>query len=215
MKNSRTGNGAHLPQAILLSWLLLLCGCTIVTEELGNPLPEVSHTVTGATTREVLDTLGPPSVVAAVGDGYAFLYEHALIKESQFGISINYLLLRYFKATFGSAEADREILVLTFDRDGRLLRRGFNEWTEDLGGGNSIQLIIAVMSVVDTGEIIETPVSVKWGGAMLQSRLPESLNRQSSPLFGTNGLEINGTPTGAGQRSLEANSFPILDFNSY
>jgi hypothetical protein len=213
---SRTTASKVRRLAIMLAGLAVFSGCTIVTEEVGDPLPSVHHeTASGATTRQVLDALGPPSQVSALGEGYVFLYEHALIKEKQLGLSVNYLWLRYFKLAFGSAYADREALVLTFDREGRLTSSGHRRWSEDLGSGNSVQFIIAVMSVVDTGEITETPTSVKWGGELLQSRLPESLNRQSSTLSGLNGLEQSGTPTGAAQRTLEADTFPVLNLNAY
>jgi hypothetical protein len=216
MKRVHKGSSHLLRNLVCLVALVLLCGCTVVTEELGESLPPVEQAAAqGATTGQVLDALGPPSQITALNDGYAFLYEHALIRERQLGLSVNYLWLRYFKLALGSAEADREALLLTFGRDGRVSNSAFFEWTEDLGKGNSVQFIIAVMSVVDTGEITETPITLKWGGELLQSRLPESLNRQSSTITGLNGLEQSGTPTGAGQRTLEADTFPVLNLNAY
>ena len=216
MKNELTSFRFIIRPIAVLVLLVHLCGCTIVSEELGDPLPPVEQAAArGATTRQVLDVLGPPSQIASLGDGYAFLYEHALVKEKQLGLSINYLWLRYFKLAMGSAEADREALLLVFDQSGQVVNSSFRQWTETLGTGNSFQFVITVMSVVDTGEITETPISLKWGGELLQSRLPEALNRQSSTLFGLNGLEQSGTPTGAGQRVLEADTYPVLDLNSY
>ena len=206
---------ARCIHAAAFSGMLLLCGCTIVTEEIGTALPQHASPAVAATSNEILESFGPPAMVSALGDGYAFLYEHTLITEKQLGLSVNYLWLRYFKFSIGSAEADRDLLVFTFDQSGRLTGEGRKAYSEKLGDGNSIQLIITVMSVVDSGDLTETPVSMQWGGALLQSRLTESLNYQNSPLSGGNGLEISGTPTGAGQRTLEASSFPIVDLNSF
>lgn len=206
----------HARVAFLAGGLLLLSGCTIVTDEVGEPIePGSAGMEEGVSTREVLDTLGPPAMVSALGEGYAFLYEYALVREKQVGLSVNYLWLRYLKFSIGSAEADREALVMTFDGEGRLLASGYRAWTEDLGKGTSVQLLISVMSVVDTEELTETPLMVKWGGELLQSRLQQSLNRQNSMMSGTSGLEQTATPSGSGQRTLESDTFPIPNLNSY
>ncbi|MEX0331761.1 MAG: hypothetical protein AB3N64_10095 [Puniceicoccaceae bacterium] len=196
--------------------LILVSGCTMVREERGITLTAPEQTASSAlTSHEVLNTLGPPIQIGALDSGYAFLYEHTVINERQLGLSVNTPLLRYFKFAIGSAEAERQVLILLFDHDGRLTQSGYREWTEDLGRGNSIQFIIAVMSVVDTGDLTESPASLTWGGGLLKSRLPESLNSSNSPLTGLSGVELRGTPTGAGQRTLEADTFPVIDLLSY
>lgn len=46
------------------------------------------------------------------------------------------------------------------------------------------------------------PIENPWGGALLQP-LPRSLNNRNTLRFGENGTEIFGTPSGAGQNTLE------------
>ena len=145
-------------RAVLLA--LVLCGCTILRDDLGAPIPwEASLFQEGSSHyRAVLEKLGCPLRVSRHGDGVAFLYEYAYIKEGQFGISYDgdmwgtgsAGILELFKFAVGKASADREALVMTFDRDGVLQTERFVSWNQKLGAGFSVQLIVDVASVVDT-----------------------------------------------------------------
>lgn len=152
---------------------------------------------------DVLSVAGPPTKLSALGDDLVFLYEHAAIKERQFGISIDYSWLRFLKFTVGRSKADRQVLVLLFDDQGVLRSHRSRVWADDLGRGSAVQFIMAVVPVTDTGSLDEGPESHRWGTAMLQARLSESLNRANSLETGQRGVETAGTPDGAGQHTLE------------
>ncbi len=58
------------------------------------------------------------------------------------------------------------------------------------------------MDVVDVDDLLDPMSQHRWGALSL-GELPITLNRDSSPDSGASTLEQRGTPTGAGQRSLE------------
>jgi hypothetical protein len=147
--------------------------------------------------------MGPPHKLSRLGDGFAFLYEHTKLTERQFGFSVDYPVLRVFKAVIGKGEADREVAVFVFDPAGRL--RGFeaHAWTEQLGRGSSLQAVVAVVSVVNTGAIGTPPDAHTWGGTLLEPNLSTALNHENSLRSGQHGLEQHGTPARTGQHSLE------------
>ena len=74
---------------------------------------------------------------------------------------------------------------------------------DSLGGGAGVQFFITMLSVVDTSEYEAEKDPNDWGMHLLEGRLPTLLNSPSSPETGLSGLEQIGTPTTAGQRSLE------------
>jgi len=139
----------------------------------------------------------------------AFLYEHLVIREGQIGISydgehlgVNMRFLEWIKFAFGKAWADRQTLLLTFDREGTLTTERFLAWHQDLGAGFSIQFVVQAGSVVDTSAARAKSDANEWGQFMLQ-RLPQALNVGQSMDDGRFGLEQKGTPSSVGQRSLE------------
>jgi len=198
---------------------LVLGGCTVLHDDLGEAIPwEASLFKEGETHyRDVLGELGCPLKVSRAGDGVAFVYEHIFIKEGQIGISYDgekwgirrVEFLEWFEFVVGRAAADREALVMVFDRDGILQTERFAAWNQKLGSGFSIQFFIDVGSVVDTSAVRSQVDPNNWG-AMLLRPLPKTLNTYQSIDDGRFGLELRGTPTGAGQRTLEMRKDPGL-----
>jgi hypothetical protein len=176
---------------------LVLGGCTILRDELGSRVPWEASLFREGTThyRDVLKELGCPLKVARNGDGVAFLYEYVYLKEGQIGL------------TFGKASADREALVMVFDRDGILRTERFTAWDQKLGTGFSAQLIVDVGSVVDTTAVRSGIDPNDWGAMMLRP-LPQTLNASQSIDDGRYGLEQRGTPEKVGQRTLEMRKEP-------
>ncbi|MHC4450150.1 MAG: hypothetical protein ACYS0E_08435 [Planctomycetota bacterium] len=139
----------------------------------------------------------------------AFLYEHLTIRENQLGISydgehlgLNLRFLDWIKFSLGKAWADRQTLILVFDRDGTLTTERYLDWKQDLGIGFSVQFVVQAGSVVDTSAARAKTDVNDWGQFMLQ-RLPQALNVGQSMDDGRFGFEQKGTPTAVGQRSLE------------
>src|SRR3982750_2668824 len=68
----------------------LFCGCSSFRTELGKPLKvEPEAFVEGQTRAEtVIHELGPPNRASRTADGFAFLYEHSVMREFQLGIAI-------------------------------------------------------------------------------------------------------------------------------
>ena len=146
----------------------------------------------------------------------AFLYEHLTIRENQIGISydgehlgVRIQALDWIKFTFGHAKADRQTLYMQFDERGTLTVERYLDWRQYLGSGFSIQFIIDNGSVVDTSAARAKSDINEWGEFMLQ-RLPQALNASQSMDDGRFGFEQKGTPTSAGQRSLEMRR-PVTD----
>ena len=91
---------------------------------------------------------------------------------------------------------------MTFDGNGILETERFMDWHQGLGAGFSVQLMVDVGSVVDTSAARKGVNLNRWGMMMLR-RLPQTLNADQSIDDGRYGLEQRGTPTTAGQRTLE------------
>jgi hypothetical protein len=196
---------------------LVLGGCTILRDELGSRVPWEASLFREGTThyRDVLKELGCPLKVARNGDGVAFLYEYVYLKEGQIGLSYDgerwgtpvIDFAEWVQLTFGKASADREALVMVFDRDGILRTERFTAWDQKLGTGFSAQLIVDVGSVVDTTAVRSGIDPNDWGAMMLRP-LPQTLNASQSIDDGRYGLEQRGTPEKVGQRTLEMRKEP-------
>ncbi len=189
-----------------------LLGCTNMHKSYGTPLPESTEILHkgGSHYRDVLSVLGPPTQLSAMGDGMVFLYEQTDISERQVGISIDYDWLRLLKFALGSARVHRRVAVMLFDSQGILESREDKEWVDELGGGGSIQFVMAFISVVDTEDLEVTPYQHRWGAQILNKSQFDLLNAPSSLETGQSGVELLGTPTGAGQRTLELNTSSAL-----
>ena len=191
-----------------LAFVVVLCaGCTVLREDIGQPIRWTESQFQEGRThyRTVLKELGAPLRVSRQGDGVAFLYEHLTIKEGQIGISYDaeeIRFLQWLSFTYGRAAADRQALLMTFDGDGILETERFMDWHQKLGSGFSVQFLVDVGSVVDTSAVRKDIKPNRWGMMMLR-RLPKTLNADQSIDDGRFGLEQRGTPSKAGQRTLE------------
>ena len=190
---------------------LVMGGCSQLRVEIDQPIarPQGGYEAGETHYRAVLADLGPPANVSAYGDGVAFLYEHLIVRESQFGIGINsdwigpgYEVLDLVKFAYGKAWAERDALLLVFDAAGDLQVERFVTWRDDLGTGSSVQLIVEVESVVDSSDVADGPEIHNWGAALLQ-RPPATLNAPQNLDLGQAGLELRGAPEQVGQHTLE------------
>ena len=96
--------------------LLLVCifqGCTVIHKQIDSSLQfdekYINQNQTYIST--VLENLGPPAKLSALGNGVVFLYEYTLITERQIGITVRYGLLSLIKFSHANAKADRQILL--------------------------------------------------------------------------------------------------------
>jgi len=190
--------------------LLLVCifqGCTVIHTQIDSPLPFDAKYITRDQTHisTVLENLGPPAKLSALGNGVVFLYEYTLITERQLGITVRYGLLSLIKFSHAKAKADRQTLLLLFDEKGILTSYAFQDFTEKVGSGVEASFVYSVRSLVDTSNLEEEPAVFQWGTNLLKS-LPETLNVHHSLESGQNGLELKGTTKNVGQHSLEMRS---------
>ena len=180
------------------------CACTTLEARYGEPLPTTQATLqedmvdVGA----VIAVLGPPARISALPDGMVMLYEYVAIQERQLGINLEFLELDILKMSMGRAQAQREALALIFDSSGTLRARQFRAWEEDVGRGGSIQLFFVALPTVDSRHLRQLPEQLTWGRAGLEP-LPVTLNSANSVTTGAHGVEMNGTPSWAGQHTLE------------
>ncbi len=182
-------------------------GCTIIIENIDAPIDHerVGLLVGETDYSDALNQLGPPSKVSTLGNGLAFLYEHAMITEKQLGIRLNIKAvqwMRLLKFASARAEGKRQAFLLVFDNQGVLRNQRFHEWDENLGGGSAIQFFMTVSRLVDTSQFQDAIGPHQWGFSLLRP-LPQTLNVHQSLDTGTGGLELQATPTKAGQHTLE------------
>lgn len=181
-----------------------LCGCSSFRTEWGKPLA-TEHAALAedhARVAEVLRELGPPAKVSALPDGSVFLYEHTVISEFQFGLSIDYSLLRYIKFLRAWNWIERENLVLMFDDEGVLRSLGYDHRRQRLSGGGAVQLIFSAISLTDPALRRQQTEQLRWGRSCLEP-LPVALNVGQSLRSGEHGLQLSFPPKYAGQQSLE------------
>ncbi|MDA8752827.1 hypothetical protein N9M39_01570 [Halieaceae bacterium] len=192
---------------VALVCCLGLSACTQITNRIGNnygaDLQYVLDVAEAQTIDGVLARMGPPHRIAAVGEGYVFLYFFFDIDEDQIGLGSKIPGLRAFKLSLASAEADELVAVLQFDAAGQLLAAGRWQDIEELGQGGAFGLAIMYNSIVDSARLTDDAWTVNQWGASLVKPLPVGLNRANSPDSGGNGLELRGSPTRVGQRALE------------
>jgi hypothetical protein len=194
--------------------LLAAPSCSVLSLELGEDVPaeralafEIGHT----RRTEVLAQLGPPTQIAAHGDGSALLYEHVVLDESQFGLRLDFLAryllidwLNYIKLSLGNSSARHDVLVLLFDREAVLRGRASGEWEQVFGKGAAMQVLVTVDEVVDPGTIRDVPRPLSWGRELLLP-LPVVLNLPHRA-----DLEVRGTGHKAGQRTLELDPYGVV-----
>lgn len=193
-----------LLRCCLLASTLLLVACSQYYYDLGSglsrtQLPDVKQQ---PLLGDVLQQLGPPMRVSATPTGYVLAWEHWDISEVKLGISLGFAGAEALSVDWGSARAKGEFLLLGFNRQHQLTDAAFTEWNNSTGGGQGIQPLGGLVSVVDVDDLLDSMPQHTWGGASLQ-KLPVTLNADSRPDMGQRGIEQRGTPVAVGQRSLE------------
>jgi hypothetical protein len=188
----------------MLVSLLVSTGCSSIRTEVGRPLPEPPSQLAEGTTRveTVVHELGPPHGVSSLPEGFAFLYEYSRVSEFQFGLSLKFIRLPYFKVIKADSKLSEAAWLFTFDEQGVLRAQGSAAWREKLGGGGALQLIISVLSLTDTTAFRREPDPLTWGRGNLQ-RPPVTLNSAQDLRLGSNGLQQRIAPVFVGQATLE------------
>jgi hypothetical protein len=206
MSRSRRKNSGLLCLC-LLTTLQWLSACTIIDKEIGESfIAEAKQLLVDAEeihADDVLTALGPPQALSGVTGGYVFLYQHFAIRERQLGFSSDEPFLRWFKLSLADAGATADTLVLRFDSENRLVASGLVTTRDDLGDAGSVMFALNFQPMIDTAELDRDLWGPdRWGFSLLQAPT-EAQNRHNSPDSGLEGIELRGSPTGSGQRTLE------------
>lgn len=185
--------------------IALVGGCASLTHDIGQPLdlgaPE-SYSA-GTHYSEVLDRLGPPTKLSALPEGMVFLYERIELSERQYGLILPGEIGRWIKAVFASADADVDVMLFVFGRNGELIGADTEEWRADAGGGISMTLVVSAGSLTNTEQYDASGTrSLGWGKGLLLTSF-RALNRSSSLETGANGVQLTTSPDGIGQHTLE------------
>ncbi len=192
-------------RALAIALLALLAAdCTTLGKRVGEPVPDAIDRVTIGTTsdRQVVADLGPPTRMSALPDGMVMIYEYLDGTERQIGINLDFIALDFLKIAVGRGVARREVLVLKFDKSGNVQGKALRRWTDDVGRGGAVQLFFVAIPTVDSSYLKEPSTQHDWGQRMLRP-LPATLNSAQDMASGEHGVELLGTPEGAGQRTLE------------
>jgi hypothetical protein len=196
---------AALPFSVGISAALFFAtGCSSFRTDMGHPLSGSVQNYTNGQThlQTVLDNMGPPNAATKLPDGFAFLYEYTRINEFQLGISVNVSVLRYFKFLHAWNSLEREVMLVTFDKQGTVRNATMRTWKGSLGGGSAVQVIVNVMSLSDVAQFLQPADANNWGDRLLQP-LPTTLNSAQSLRTGEHGLQLRGPPEFVGQETLE------------
>ncbi len=193
-----------MPKLAAIVMLVCLVGCTSLTRRADTPIGDMAKApMQGKHYYEVLDSFGPPSQITATSEGFAFLYESFTVRDRQIGISPNTgNVLSLIRLSKGRVKLEREILMIAFDDSGNARAAGIYTGNEKIGGSFVIQPIFGVAPSMDTTYLNAPPVQQGWGRESLR-RVPQTLNRDADLRTGRSGFQLIGTPTGAGQHSLE------------
>ncbi|MEZ5570119.1 MAG: hypothetical protein R3E54_17570 [Halioglobus sp.] len=198
------GARAGLAAILLAATLLSLSGCSQWHYSMGSPLAQldVPRAEDRTALGEVLARLGPPQRVSASVSGYLLAWEHWHVRENALGFSLGLKGTDVLAIDWGDLRYKGEYLLLSFDREHRLASVSQSAWDSHGGGGRAIQPLFSFVDVLDSDDLTGSMPQHRWGSDLMQ-RLPEALNRESSPDTGEAGLEQRGTPEALGQRSLE------------
>jgi len=192
--------------ASLFILMVILSGCTSISKQIGQELEstptDLNLKIYTTHFHDILDSIGPPTKITALPEGFVFLYESLLITERQIGFSSSKEALSWFKLSLSDADVDRLVHIFTFDKRGLLRSHVRRVSRKDIGDGSSLQFIFTVEEMVDTNYLEKGPVQHDWGFSLLKP-IPQNLNLNQSLDSGVNGLEQLGTPTAVGQRTLE------------
>ena len=184
--------------------LIFLASCTVISKKIdkNRTLDENAYELSETHFSDVIDGIGPPSKLSKYKDGMVFLYESIDKREKQLGLSSDYNVLRWLKISYARGVAERQVLLLIFDRDGYLIAKDYTEFDENLGSGQAIDFLFSIQSLVDASRLEEEPASFSWGRSLLKP-LPETLNSPHNLRTGERGVEQLGAPDSVGQHSLE------------
>jgi hypothetical protein len=193
-----------LAALLLAAALGLSGGCSQMFYNLGEPVSEqaIDNTAPGLTLTQVLQELGPPHRFSSMPDGYVMAWEYWQISEQAVGISLGSLGVDIFSIDFGEANVAGQFLLLSFTREHRLSGQSYSSWQDQIGSGKALQPSFGVVALIDVADLRKPLPQHSWG-EQLMLPLPSSLNTANSPDSGQAAIEQRGTPTGAGQRSLE------------
>jgi hypothetical protein len=185
--------------------LLLGAGCSSFRTEIGRPVQAKASAFMDGKSRveNVVHELGPPDSTTQLPEGFAFMYEHSVVREFQLGISVNYSILRYIKFIHAWNSLDQEAVLLSFDDQGVLKNATRKRWKEDLGGGNAVQFVVQVTSLSDISKFLRPADAHSWGESLLEDPA-EGLNSAQSLRTGEHGLRQQRLDAEyAGQHTLE------------
>lgn len=193
-------------RSCLVAFCLLTGACSYYSYDLGDRLsrthiPDPSEQLDR---KAILAHLGPPQRISATNAGYVMAWEHWDISETKIGFSLGVAGIDTLSVDLGKARVKGEFLLLGFNNKHQLTDSAFTQWDNDVGGGKSILPFASLVSVVDVDDLLDDMPQHEWGAASLAD-LPVTLNTDSRPDFGQNGIEQRGTPTAVGQRTLEMN----------
>jgi hypothetical protein len=199
---TRLMKGSPLKPLCSLLACALLAACSQWRYDLGAPLTETAFPPERTPLAEALTLLGPPLRMTATDNGFVLAWEHWHIRENSVGFRLGALGADFLSADWGEMRIKGEFLLLTFDKQHLLTSASRSQWDNYGGGGKAIQPLFGFVSVVDVEDLTEVMPQHRWGSSLLQ-RLPGTLNNNSNLDTGQSGLQQRGTPTAAGQQSLE------------
>jgi len=191
--------------SIFLSLLIItLCSCTVISKDINTEVELDENTFELSKTHfsDVINLIGPPSKLSKYNEGLIFLYESIRISERQLGLNAKYDFFRWFKFSYAKGAADRQALLLIFNKDGHLISQNYKEFKENLGSGQAISFLYSIDSLVDSSTLEEEPSLLSWGSSLLKP-LPEVLNYSQNLGTGESGIEQLGAPNSVGQHTLE------------
>ena len=167
--------------------------------ELGLPIDraELPQPEEGWTLSQVMKKFGPPLVMTAESSGYTMAWDYWEIDEYRVGIGSFITGIDLVNIDWGKASAQGNFMLLSFDRNHRLLSAAFEEWNRDAGGGRGVQPVFSAL-----GDLLDERSQHRWGAQSL-NRLLVTLNQQNRLDSGRAGIEQRGGTRRIGQHSLE------------
>lgn len=202
---ARIGNKLNLSVALLLATTITSPGCAVLDQHFGSPLPldQAEQIESGTHYSAVIEIFGPPTTMTALSRGMAFQYEYIHLTEWQWGLILPGELGKWFKAVYGTADADIELMTFVFDDDGKLSAADAEYWVADAGAGFSFSLIFSVGALTDTERYAQASAGALEWGALLTKPPLKTLNARSNLDTGANGFQLTATTPQAGQHTLE------------
>ncbi len=189
---------------ISLLFVIYMASCTVISKDVNTDIPvdEKTYEISQTHYNDVIKLLGPPLKLSKYNDGLVFLYEYVKIYEHQLSLNPSQPIFKWLKLSFARAIADREVILLIFDKDGYLISQKYKEFGEDLGGGQAVDFLFTIESLVDASKLEEDPSIINWGASLLDP-IPQSLNYSHNLGTGNSGVEQLGAPNTVGQQTLE------------